>query len=791
MRYYAKLGTTKLMDPPSNQFSITEILNGIAFFEYIIQNTSTNRSTLASKLTEDFTICRVSDDLVLLTGSIDSNSIEYFSENEASPDRIRLSGFGSYVDLAYPLFKRLADADASNVDKVFDLDASGPAYTDYTTAANNDTIDDVLLTFGAVEDALYIGQDETFSIVKTKYSTKGVYDATVVWEYWNGSAWVALDTLDAITYIDESRGFTKDPGTYYLVLSGKPSDWAKNAVNSVEKYWIRLRISAWTSTTTAPKLDRIWIGDTDIYRVQFDNIAADTILGYVLDSTDYSEDATDQCPADLISMRMEYESRLRCAFGIAKALTWDDGGNKKPYDCWITTDKKVHFKQQRGSSKGDISADLAMLDNAESYQGIGNRIFGLGSFDGINQRRAIVENQTSQDSYSLREIPLKDLRFSHETSLKELIQKHLTDSKAPLKEVSCEIKTKYWLDNSFSVGDEITIDQPDWNVSAQTYRIMQAVIGPGRTTLDLGIQQTHLENIRSVLQRQVDIADVWMAGATNIYQVGPLLDNFERVDNTTVFPLTLKIFIPDEAKFINHVKLNWKLDNYRADSTVAQSKDLGTKTSSTGATKLTMCGIPFTQEGINYGAAIIFLTTTIPNISGTFYSHIYLYSILNRSGGNRTYTYELKDITDNNIIDSGSKSLNNGDYWVWWYIDYTERKGNTLRWQHNQTWGAGDHDLIELKAYTTIKHDHNVVLGSHDHNLNYGIQEDSDASPIMELKVNGTTVGNNYSGDQNDITITDYINKGWNTIILQPKVGENKRGRAQLDGIVQVFIESK
>ena len=71
------------------------------------------------------------------------------------------------------------------------------------------------------------------------------------------------------------------------------------------------------------------------------------------------------------------------------------------------------------------------------------------------------------------------------------------------------------------------------------------------------------------------------------------------------------------------------------------------------------------------------------------------------------------------------------------------------------------------------------------------MQEDTNTSPIMELKVNGTTISDNYSGDQHDIAITDYVSSGWNTIILQPKVGENKRGRAQLDGIVQVFIESK
>ena len=109
-------------------------------------------------------------------------------------------------------------------------------------------------------------------------------------------------------------------------------------------------------------------------------------------------------------------------------------------------------------------------------------------------------------------------------------------------------------------------------------------------------------------------------------------------------------------------------------------------------------------------------------------------------------------------------------------------------------WAYFVKDIDKVIAWTTTtegNHQHYIWIGSHAHDLDYGIREDSNTSPVMELKVNGETISDDYSGGQSDVIITGWINKGWNTVVLQPRESDYKRGRAQIDGVVQVFIESK
>jgi hypothetical protein len=97
----------------------------------------------------------------------------------------------------------------------------------------------------------------------------------VVWEYWNGAAWVALTTPEATP---APTSFTASGEIRFLV----PRDWTTSTVNEVEQRWLRARIVAgtygrlrlitWTDADTkdvnffphidarAPALDRLSIG---------------------------------------------------------------------------------------------------------------------------------------------------------------------------------------------------------------------------------------------------------------------------------------------------------------------------------------------------------------------------------------------------------------------------------------------------------------------------------------------------------------------------------------------------
>ena len=432
---------------------------------------------------------------------------------------------------------------------------------DMTAAANNDTINDVTITFSNVNDALYIGQGEPFFGMQVKYSTKGVQAAntTVVWEYSEGSdVWSTLDILD------ETRMFTEDTGTYYITIPHIPSDWAKETVNSVKKFWIRARLTA-GSYTTQPALDRIKITNVDVYRVYYFETAANTIMDEVLASTGYSMDATDTCPSDEISIVAEYETKLRIIAGVANALTWDDNGDKKAYQWWIDTSKKVHFKQKRGDTLGDITAELTILNNVEDYFNLSNRLHVFGNYDGLNQLRSVIEDTDSQDTHGIRELAVPQERYNNYIPLKEAAQKAMTYTKAPLQKIAATITTKYWLDNGFEVGDTVTLHKDTWNVDSTIFQIVRADIGPRVTNIDMGISQEHLDGLKAGLQRQLDITGIRMHGSTTLLQFGPETMNYHRVDDSTVYPARLKIEIPSDVRYIHKVLLSWTIGNYRAE----------------------------------------------------------------------------------------------------------------------------------------------------------------------------------------------------------------------------------
>lgn len=77
---------------------------------------------------------------------------------------------------------------------------------------------------------------------------------TVVWEYYNGSAWTALTAVDS-----DLHTYSVNDGTNQFANTGvrivrwsQPYNWVITTVNSVGYYWIRARISALTGTPVNP-----------------------------------------------------------------------------------------------------------------------------------------------------------------------------------------------------------------------------------------------------------------------------------------------------------------------------------------------------------------------------------------------------------------------------------------------------------------------------------------------------------------------------------------------------------
>ena len=128
------------------------------------------------------------------------------------------------------------------------------SYTDETTAAQNATTNDMTLlpAVPAQNDAYYFGFDKLFDVMTLNIGTPGAGVWTITWEYWNG-AWTALSGVT-----DGTTGFTAASGSHDVSFT-RPGDWATTVVNAITKYWIRARVSAYTSITTQPKGTQSWI----------------------------------------------------------------------------------------------------------------------------------------------------------------------------------------------------------------------------------------------------------------------------------------------------------------------------------------------------------------------------------------------------------------------------------------------------------------------------------------------------------------------------------------------------
>ena len=135
-------------------------------------------------------------------------------------------------------------------------------YTSYTTASINVTADDVPLlpASPAVNDAFYFGFGSPFDGLSVNLTTPGVGSWATDREYWNGTAWTALQGQ-----ADNTNNWTV--GQLKTVKFDRPIDWATRNMNAVDPvfpnqalYYVRVKINLFTSMTTQPKATMVTVG---------------------------------------------------------------------------------------------------------------------------------------------------------------------------------------------------------------------------------------------------------------------------------------------------------------------------------------------------------------------------------------------------------------------------------------------------------------------------------------------------------------------------------------------------
>ena len=105
----------------------------------------------------------------------------------------------------------------------------------------------------AVNDAYYFGLFTLWDWLRLNIGTAGAGVWTIDWEYWNGTVWAGLPSLSDGTSHFGNAGMND-------VTFTRPGDWAVTTVGGITGlYWIRARLSSYTSIVTQPLGTQAWI----------------------------------------------------------------------------------------------------------------------------------------------------------------------------------------------------------------------------------------------------------------------------------------------------------------------------------------------------------------------------------------------------------------------------------------------------------------------------------------------------------------------------------------------------
>ena len=140
--------------------------------------------------------------------------------------------------------------ETATIDRIFTFDDSAASFSaDLKASSAFKYFPDPV----GVSDILYIGCADPFRDVAFFVGTLRTGTATLVWEYWSGAAWTTL--IGGATGEDGTNTFqgTNSSTGRYTVKIRNPTGWALTTVNGRSDFWIRCRISAFTSMPAIPE----------------------------------------------------------------------------------------------------------------------------------------------------------------------------------------------------------------------------------------------------------------------------------------------------------------------------------------------------------------------------------------------------------------------------------------------------------------------------------------------------------------------------------------------------------
>lgn len=310
-----------------------------------------------------------------------------------------------------------------NTDVDFAIADDGGALTDETTQANSVESNDMTLLpqSPAVGDAYYFGQDTIFSELDLTISQGGAGTWNIVWEYYDGSNWVALSNVT-----DGTSDF--QIANTNTVSWDIPSDWTSTVVDGAEGYYfVRARLDTFTSISTQPLGEEVDITGPGYW------------LDYTFEETNGTISVEDKSGITYTE-NTDFVLLDRTGDGWPETLVWDGGGTPDEGDEFFV-DYDV-----------TVSGETA---NGDRYQAelVRDEVFEFN----LNHEDTITYNNTNQ-VYELTHVPFENsvsIVDENSTSFTEDTDWQLT----PTKDYATEDVIEYVSGTtSYSLSSELVVD---------------------------------------------------------------------------------------------------------------------------------------------------------------------------------------------------------------------------------------------------------------------------------------------------------------------------------------------
>ena len=405
--------------------------------------------------------------------------------------------------------------------------------------------------------------------------------------------------------------------------------------------------------------------------------------------------------------------------------------------------------------------------------------------------------------YGIKEVQVSRKDIIHLPTLELFASKYMIARATPIERNLIAVDEPEQVLTAIAIGDVVTLNDANAGFASSQYRVV------GRhLTMDMENYAEVLEyeindkpinflNDPAETKQNTDTLGSYMNGATNLYCVS----SYENGDAT--HPINMRFYIPAEAVAINHVKVSFKIKNYRAYESAnanesAHTHGVGTLTATSAGGSSSVEDL----EDVTSGHAITSSYHDVATLTfdSTHTAGVYVIAqgwLQPTNPAQPMYVY-IKAVyqgVNQAVYDFPTSSCDYTPFFCTWYIP-KDTSGDTIDIAVKSTSGFYGQINVNMRAYSIETHAHTVggtsAAGSaHTHGITYTIYENSVSTPsvVVTAGVDGSEAAvATYTTDQSAIDITPLISSSgaWYNVKFTP----NQSMRIEANAYVQVFLQS-